>query len=58
MNRLCSFLMNKWSHPVDPNGLASSGFYWTGYYDMVRCAFCGLEVKDWELGKCQNYFLI
>jgi hypothetical protein len=54
MNRLCSFLMNKWSYPVDPNGLASSGFYWTGYYDMVRCAFCGLEVKDWELGKCQK----
>ena len=30
--------------------LARAGFYYTGYNDKVRCAFCRREVSDWQPG--------
>ena len=35
---------------MDVNQLAASGFYFTNWSDVVRCAFCGVQVGRWEEG--------
>jgi hypothetical protein len=30
---------------------AAGGFYFTNQSDIVRCAFCGVEVGCWEKGQ-------
>jgi hypothetical protein len=38
-----------WRIPfMDGNQLAAAGFYFTNQSDVVRCAFCGVEVGHWE----------
>lgn len=38
----CSFM--------DPKDLAKSGFYFIHHEDIVRCAFCSVEIGRWENG--------
>jgi hypothetical protein len=38
---------------MDKNRLAAAGFYYTGRGDIVRCAFCGVEVGWWQEGDSQ-----
>lgn len=41
----------KWPVPfMDTNHLSAAGFYFTNRRDVVRCAFCGVEVGQWEEG--------
>jgi len=35
---------------MDKNHLSAAGFYFTNRNDVVRCAFCGVEVGRWEVG--------
>jgi len=35
---------------MDTNRLSAAGFYFTNRNDVVRCAFCGVEVGRWEEG--------
>jgi len=35
---------------MDKNHLAAAGFYYTKWSDVVRCAFCGVELGYWEEG--------
>jgi hypothetical protein len=35
---------------MDKNHLPPEGFYFTNRGDVVRCAFCGMEVGQWEEG--------
>lgn len=35
---------------MDTNNLSAAGFYFTHRGDVVRCAFCGVEVGRWEEG--------
>ncbi|XP_069680761.1 baculoviral IAP repeat-containing protein 7-B isoform X2 [Periplaneta americana] len=35
---------------MDPNRLSAAGFYYKNLEDIVRCAFCGVEVGRWEQG--------
>lgn len=35
---------------MDINNLSAAGFYFTHKGDVVRCAFCGVEVGRWEEG--------
>jgi len=35
---------------MDKNQLSAAGFYFTNRGDVVRCAFCGVEVGRWEEG--------
>lgn len=46
-NRLDTF--RKWPNTkLSPKVLADAGFYFTGYADVVRCAFCGVEGRHWD----------
>jgi baculoviral IAP repeat-containing protein 7/8 len=39
----------KWPIPyIDVRKLASDGFYYTGYDDLVECRFCRLQLHRWE----------
>jgi hypothetical protein len=41
----------KWPVPfMDKDHLSAAGFYFTNRGDVVRCAFCGVEVGRWEEG--------
>lgn len=35
---------------MDKNDMSAAGFYFTDREDVVRCAFCGVEVGRWEQG--------
>jgi len=35
---------------MDVNQLADAGFFFTNWGDVVRCAFCGVEVGHWVEG--------
>nr|CAB3225573.1 ZF(RING)-14 zinc finger protein [Phallusia mammillata] len=48
--RLSTFMKFPMEIPVNPRHLASSGFYYTGYKDRVKCFSCGLCVEQWEAG--------
>ncbi|XP_014776964.1 baculoviral IAP repeat-containing protein 7 [Octopus bimaculoides] len=40
----------KWnrSTPVTPTDLAKSGFYYLGYGDAVKCAYCSVQLRNWK----------
>ena len=53
--RLCSFAnWPKQLNPI-PDELAGAGFYYAGIGDTVKCFFCGIGVKNWEI--TDNAFL-
>jgi len=33
---------------MDKNYLAAAGFYYTKWSDVVRCAFCNVELGQWQ----------
>ncbi|KAF2883024.1 hypothetical protein ILUMI_23162 [Ignelater luminosus] len=33
---------------IDPKTLAKAGFYYTNKNDLVRCAFCKIEIMKWQ----------
>ncbi|KAL0275463.1 UNVERIFIED_CONTAM: hypothetical protein PYX00_003299 [Menopon gallinae] len=35
---------------LNPKDLAKNGFYYTKELDIVKCAFCGVEIGYWEKG--------
>lgn len=35
---------------IDPKSLAKAGFYYTNKNDLVRCAFCKIEIMKWQRG--------
>lgn len=40
-----------WPHKVRalrPSLMSESGFYYTNEADKVKCAFCGLELLQWD----------
>lgn len=37
--------------PIDAEILAANGFYWIGYADLTRCAFCNL-LMVWDSHDC------
>lgn len=40
-----------WPHEfISPRILAKIGFYYIGPYDQVKCHFCKVRVKKWEIG--------
>lgn len=40
-----------WPHAfISPRILAKIGFYYIGPYDQVRCHFCRIRVRSWEIG--------
>jgi hypothetical protein len=46
-NRIESF--RNWSVPyIDVREMASNGFYYIEYKDVVECTFCNIQVHDWE----------
>ncbi|ACF05377.1 IAP-3 [Adoxophyes orana nucleopolyhedrovirus] len=45
-NRLGTF--TNWTYAISPEALAENGFYYTGYLDTVRCAFCKLEIGSFD----------
>ena len=49
--RLATFSC-KWPSycPVEPSGLAKSGFFYTGQEDSVQCFSCRITLKGWEHG--------
>lgn len=48
-NRLASY--SGWQCKfLQPQDLAKKGFYYTHVNDVVRCAFCGIEIGHWEEG--------
>jgi hypothetical protein len=48
-DRLKTF--EKWTVPfMDKNHMVFAGFYFTNRSDVVRCAFCGVQVGCWEEG--------
>ena len=49
--RLATFSC-KWPSycPVEPSGLAKSGFFYTGHEDSVQCFSCRITLKGWEHG--------
>ena len=46
----------RWPVPfMDINRLSAAGFYYTNQGDVVHCAFCGIEVGQWEEGEFQRF---
>ncbi|KAF2897200.1 hypothetical protein ILUMI_08974 [Ignelater luminosus] len=35
---------------IEPKNLAEAGFYYTKNNDLVRCAFCKIEIMKWQQG--------
>jgi len=48
--RLATFRGWPMHHVVSAGSLARAGFFYTGYDDRVRCAFCRREFYDWQPG--------
>merc|ERR1739838_677302 len=48
--RLSTYIKFPVVSPVNPRQLASSGFYFTGYKDRVKCFSCSLCVENWVQG--------
>ncbi|AAZ67406.1 ihibitor of apoptosis (iap) [Trichoplusia ni single nucleopolyhedrovirus] len=48
-NRLKTFDSKEWINPyVLPIELAMNGFYYLGSRDQVRCAYCKIEICNWQ----------
>ncbi len=48
VTRLTTFSDWPVNSPITPTELAEDGFYYTGVVDRVKCAFCGLILKNWK----------
>lgn len=48
--RLSSF--KKWTGKLNPEELASSGFYYTSIDDVCKCFYCGVEIFKWKSDDC------
>ncbi|XP_077973069.1 baculoviral IAP repeat-containing protein 7-B-like [Styela clava] len=48
--RLATFAKFPIGSAVYPADLASSGFYYTGHRDRVKCFSCGIAVENWIIG--------
>ncbi|XP_029649347.1 putative inhibitor of apoptosis isoform X3 [Octopus sinensis] len=46
--RLDTFKNWNRSTPVTPTDLAKSGFYFLGYGDAVKCAYCSVQLRNWK----------
>ena len=47
----CRQTFEKWRVAfIDKDRLAAAEFYFTNQSDMVRCAFCGVEIGSWQHG--------
>uniref|UniRef100_A0A2C9LWZ6 RING-type domain-containing protein n=1 Tax=Biomphalaria glabrata TaxID=6526 RepID=A0A2C9LWZ6_BIOGL len=49
-SRLDSYRVWPYSEILNPQRLASCGFYYTGDQDCVRCFQCGLGLRSWKPG--------
>ena len=49
-DRLQTFISWDKNVPVKPKDLAHNGFYFKGFADVVVCAYCMLELRNWEKG--------
>jgi hypothetical protein len=50
-HRLLTFKQKNWPHKfIKSEELAACGFYYTGLSDVVQCAFCPLQITQWEAG--------
>lgn len=47
-DRLRTFVTWDKNVPVEPTDLARNGFYFKGFADVVICAYCKLELRNWE----------
>lgn len=53
VDRLESFSSSEWPHDkryISVKKLAKSGLYFTGERDVVGCAFCNIQLHDWNFG--------
>ncbi|GAB1602335.1 hypothetical protein Ahia01_000512600 [Argonauta hians] len=46
--RLDTFKNWNKSVPVTPTDLAKNGFYYLGYGDVVKCAYCSVQLCNWK----------
>ncbi|XP_014784970.1 E3 ubiquitin-protein ligase XIAP isoform X1 [Octopus bimaculoides] len=46
--RLDSFENWDKSMPVTPTDFAKNGFYYLGYGDAVKCAYCSVQLRNWK----------
>ncbi|XP_014774540.1 putative inhibitor of apoptosis isoform X1 [Octopus bimaculoides] len=46
--RLDTFKNWNKSVPVTPTDLAKNGFYYLGYGDAVKCAYCSVQLRNWK----------
>lgn len=49
VNRYKSFISPYWRYQELVKPLVESGFFYTGKEDITKCAFCGIEIKNWSL---------
>lgn len=50
-HRILTFKQKNWPHAfIKSEELAACGFYYTGFEDCVRCAFCPLAISRFEEG--------
>lgn len=52
VNRLESFSSNEWPHDkklISVKKLAKSGLFYTGERDVVACAFCNVQLHEWNV---------
>ena len=43
-----------WQMSQSPEECATSGFYYLGTGDHLKCFWCGIVIKDWESGEVVN----
>ena len=48
-NRFQTFRSWPKTHPIRPATLAGAGFHYTGEGDKVRCTWCKIELRQWEV---------
>lgn len=48
--RLLSF--KNWKGSLNPKVLAYAGFYFTQNKDICKCAYCSIEMGQWEKSDC------
>lgn len=49
VNRYKTFISNNWKYQELVKPLVESGFFYTNKEDITKCAFCGIEIKNWSL---------
>ena len=48
-DRLRSYYIWPKSHPIKPESLVGTGFYFTGSADKVQCPWCRIALSQWEV---------